>query len=451
MSNAKKNALKLATVLAPSGGDDSARIHAALADYDVVELAPGTFYGNVTLAGLTGKTLRGSGRYATFLKNWAAGAVVTLDNTSAPCQVNCIADMAIVNRDEAVYTTTDGILISGADVNQQEFNLFQNLWIQNFRRGISVTARLIWSSFENVHCISNVDGFYCAPAGNVSQLAFRNCRFGNNTGYGVYALKDAADALSGWHFDTCTFESNALNGVRVSGSASGLAGWSFTACYTEENATGITNAETEPRKANIFIDASVCLGLTVQGCALYGATDNPDWNLYISSTTQNGFIGANRVGTMDIGFASVGAGFAIGHQDGGTTTVTKLAGSVEFSALVEEVASAPVLTLTGCTTSPTGTARAVKQGKQVTIYVPTITATSNTTAATLTGLPAALYPARDQSVLCRVSNGASGIVVGLFQVNTAGVITLGADLGGGAFNNSGTKGIQLQTLTYSLD
>jgi hypothetical protein len=162
-------------------------------------------------------------------------------------------------------------------------------------------------------------------------------------------------------------------------------------------------------------------------------------------------IGANRVGTMTVGFATVPAAIAVAAQDGGTTSVTVGGTTLTDNALAVHSEATPTLTLTGCTTSPTGVVRAVKHGQLVTLYVPTITGTSNTTAATLTGLPAELRPTRDQSVLCRVSNGAAGIVLGLFQVATGGTITLGADLGGGAFNNTLTKGIQLQTLTYSLD
>jgi hypothetical protein len=401
---------------------------------------------------MTGKTLRGAGRYSTFVKNFGAGAVITLDNTSAPCQVIKIADMALVNRNEATYSTTDGILITGGDANQQEFCLFQNLWIENFRYGINIDARLIWSSFENVHCISNVNGLHCEPAGNVSQLAFRNCRFGNNTGYGVRVIKDADDAVSGWHFDTCTFELNALPGVRVSGAASGLAGWTFTACYTEFNATGVTTLATNPRKANFEFDSDICLGLVFQGCSLYGAAgNNPDWNIYVSSATASGFIGANRVGTMTVGFATVPSGFAVAHQDGGTTAVTKGTGSISFQSVIEQESSTFTATLTGCTTSPTGTVRAVKQGTLVTLYLPLITATSNSTAATLTGLSASLYPARDQSILCRVSNGGGGVVLGLLEIDPTGLITLRADVGGAAFSGSGTKGVQIQTLTYSVE
>jgi hypothetical protein len=276
-------------------------------------------------------------------------------------------------------------------------------------------ARLIWSSFENVHCLGNGDGLYCEPAGFVAQLAFRNCRFGNSTGNGVRVIRDASDALSGWHFDTCTFEQNALNGVYVSGAASGIAGFTFTSCYTEENALSIPTLSTAPYKANFFIDAAIALGVNINGCSLYSAATPPDWNIVVTSATQSGVMGANRVGAMTSGFCNVGSGWFIGPQAGGTGSITKAVGS------------------------------------DVTIRIPAISATSNTTAATLTGLPAELWPARDQSVVCRVQNGASGIVMGLFQIAAGtGVITLSADLGGGLFLNVGTKGIPLQTLTYSM-
>lgn len=106
-------------------------------------------------------------------------------------------------------------------------------------------------------------------------------------------------------------------------------------------------------------------------------------------------------------------------------------------------------TLTGCTTSPTGTVYYVRQGKQVTLNVPAISGTSNTTAATLTGLPATLYPARAETVLARITDNGT-TTVGLAVIGTDGTITLYASAAAAAFTNSGTKGVAAVSLTYSL-
>jgi hypothetical protein len=103
------------------------------------------------------------------------------------------------------------------------------------------------------------------------------------------------------------------------------------------------------------------------------------------------------------------------------------------------------LTLTDCTTSPTGTATWLIQGRDVTIDVPDITATSNTTAATLTGLPPNLAPSVARLLVGgSVDSGTAN--VSAVRVETSGVITLFD--GFGAFTNSGTKGSYPFTLKY---
>lgn len=106
--------------------------------------------------------------------------------------------------------------------------------------------------------------------------------------------------------------------------------------------------------------------------------------------------------------------------------------------------------LTGCTTVPTGTVRYTKVGNIVALYLPAISGTSNTTAATITGAPAAIQPARAQPLQAIVTDiGVTAFAT--LQVETSGVITLGVGASLGAFTNVGTKGIPAQTVTYSLD
>lgn len=101
-------------------------------------------------------------------------------------------------------------------------------------------------------------------------------------------------------------------------------------------------------------------------------------------------------------------------------------------------------TLTGCTTSPTATITYTVQGKEVTLNVAAVTATSNTTAATLTGMPAAsstvpnLFPSVKRNLLGNCTD--SGVEkVSPISVETTGVITLNNAFA--AFAASGTKGV----------
>lgn len=108
-------------------------------------------------------------------------------------------------------------------------------------------------------------------------------------------------------------------------------------------------------------------------------------------------------------------------------------------------------TLTGCTTSPTVSVRYLKNGRFVTLYIPSLTGTSNTTSCTFTGVPATIQPNRIQVKPGRYTdNGADGI--GLISVDTGGSVTLYNAAGTSTFfTNSGTKGFPIQVHSYSTE
>ena len=84
------------------------------------------------------------------------------------------------------------------------------------------------------------------------------------------------------------------------------------------------------------------------------------------------------------------------------------------------------------------------------LFFPTITGTSNTTAATITGLPAALWPNRDQDQWGSLTNnGSSGF--GAFRIKTTGVIELYVGTNYANFTAAGAKAVNPCTITYSLD
>lgn len=116
-------------------------------------------------------------------------------------------------------------------------------------------------------------------------------------------------------------------------------------------------------------------------------------------------------------------------------------------------------TLTGMTTTVTGTvfyritANSAGTGKLCVLYnIDAITGTSNTTAMTMTGLPAACQPtALSRSTLIAVQDNTTAVTANA-SVN-GGTVTFGMGAGFSAtgFTNSGTKGLYGGTsITYPL-
>ena len=104
--------------------------------------------------------------------------------------------------------------------------------------------------------------------------------------------------------------------------------------------------------------------------------------------------------------------------------------------------------LTGCTTVPSSSIDYRVDGDVVTLNIPSITGTSNSTAATITGMPASIRPSATRSDIGVVTdNGAN--VIGRFEIDSGGTITLrnGASA---VFTAAGTKGVQASTITYKL-
>ena len=134
-----------------------------------------------------------------------------------------------------------------------------------------------------------------------------------------------------------------------------------------------------------------------------------------------------------------------------TDIPSEIARDTEVTAAIDAALTDDTFTgtLTGCTTSPTGSLYYSLAGTVVTLYIPQIGATSNATTATVTGAPAAIFPARVQRVPCIVKENGT-VQMGLCEVGTDGVLTLYSTVAAAAFTNSGAKGIELQTITYSL-
>jgi hypothetical protein len=106
---------------------------------------------------------------------------------------------------------------------------------------------------------------------------------------------------------------------------------------------------------------------------------------------------------------------------------------------------------TGFTTSPTKTAYYTKIGDQVTVQLPDITGTSNTTAMTITGLPVALRSARAYAFFGIVYN-ASVAYNGYFYGAHDNAVTVYWNAVSDAFTASGVKGITNNvSITYTIN
>lgn len=102
------------------------------------------------------------------------------------------------------------------------------------------------------------------------------------------------------------------------------------------------------------------------------------------------------------------------------------------------------VTLTGCTTAPTGTATWARVGKLVTLVLPAISATSNANTFTLTGLPSEIQP----TATTQYTQIPHALNNSTLQTNTSvqvsagsGTITFDTLPNGGGWITSGTKGL----------
>lgn len=103
--------------------------------------------------------------------------------------------------------------------------------------------------------------------------------------------------------------------------------------------------------------------------------------------------------------------------------------------------------LTGCTTVPTGTIKYSINADVVTLEIPLISGTSNSTTATITGLVTDVIPLSIQGLIAiTIDNGVNAF--SRVNIDSTGTITLFYGATNGIFTASGTKGITFCTLTY---
>jgi len=155
-----------------------------------------------------------------------------------------------------------------------------------------------------------------------------------------------------------------------------------------------------------------------------------------------------------------GVGFGVAPT-GGINAAVQTKDGVKFPATAVLSTDANVLdryvegsytgTATGFTANPTGTINYVRIGRQVTLSFPsTFFGTSNATTFTITGGPADITPANFKNVYASLTD--VGVVgIGVASVQTDGSITFYKAPGGVAFTASGSKSLNICSITYGLD
>jgi hypothetical protein len=104
-------------------------------------------------------------------------------------------------------------------------------------------------------------------------------------------------------------------------------------------------------------------------------------------------------------------------------------------------------------TAPSVTANYTVYNNIVFLYIPynTITGTSNATTFTITGLPAAIRPTVTHVLDMVIAQDNGTTTTCSVSIYLTGVIDLGNGLLGGAWTNSGTKGLYTTNISWSLD
>lgn len=109
-------------------------------------------------------------------------------------------------------------------------------------------------------------------------------------------------------------------------------------------------------------------------------------------------------------------------------------------------------TLTGATTAPTTTIAVTKVGNQVTLdCLAGVSATSNATTKTITGMPAAYFPTTAKQFPVRLSDNGGASVFGLIMVGTNGVLDFRISPDGAIWTASGTASISTWCIIYTLN
>lgn len=338
-------------------------------------------------------------------------------------------------------STTDGIQILGLG----SFTA-RDIYINNGNRGIYLNSGLT-AVIDRCHIDNSQYGVLCRTDGIGSPpnlVRINNTVFGGNA---IYAID--YDTGSELQLYSCDIEGNGTAGnsssgaIHIGANVNAFPGFGYAKiwienCWLEANTGGYAlQVDAPSAQTNIsirggqIVSSNSGLAVNILGCTrlliedCYSPSPSDIWNLT-----------ATYASLRNVNVSML--------NDSGLTYPTYINVNTSTSAQTNGKVTNATLTLTGCSgTSPTTTATFIQQGQEVIAEIVVsapLAGTSNSTSATITGVPSGFAPSAGQGfAIILADNGVNA--VGYGQISTGGVITLFWNGSSTGFTASGTKGV----------
>ena len=338
---------------------------------------------------------------------------------------------------------------------------FKNVHMYGVTTGIYITGTACFSNFfEEVtgYAISS----YTVQMDNFTgggQYMFVGCTFNGSDGF-YLANTAATDSLA---FYDCNFEQCITTDMYIAGSVRGL---TVSGCRSE-GLNGVASILLRPESGKVVQGVSitgnfwqtdsgnayaVSIGGSTGKVKGFSITGNDAGYIgflgfvYLNGDGESGVISGNYCENAPVvANGAPRAGVVIYANSNSSGALPEYWGNATWGV----TQSSYTATATGMTTSPTGTVKYSVVGNTVTLDIPFITGTSNSTAFTLTGGPVDIRPAADKDILLPITDNGTP-ALGFVRVKTTGVLEFYASVGGVAFTGSGTKAVRTNSISYTL-
>jgi hypothetical protein len=377
-----------------------------------------------------GVTLKGQGQEKTIFKTSTATQAITLATN---------ADFIHLENFKLLQTgSVQGYGIAG--INNYWITT-RKVWVNGFQYNLYMSFAIYHSHYDSRFDNGQYGVYYYGASGNWNtawfnnDIVFVNCRAGPNTVQSWYLKTVNATLLScdmggtgaGITITGDSTPSIAFGNVIINPYSEGVTTTAFNFAWAKVNIMGgFTQGGGVGTPTTTMVRADQSSDVMVDNLGGFSYFTNRFW------ATNSSAITYRRVPPAVAGSSDT---------TDATSAIYNIAGenSGSFTG-----------TLTGCTTSPTGTITWDRNGNLVTLYIPSISGTSNATTCTVTGLPAAITPVTNQPFIGPVTNNGTNSF-GYCNVNLTGIIALTIDANSTAFTNAGAKAIVAQTITYKLN
>ena len=328
-------------------------------------------------------------------------------------------------------------------------NLHHGLYVGNCSYGVIVAPKCWDNAGFGVHVYAQ-SSYAMRRVVVVAPVCWGNGTYGSGVRGGVFVGRDSTSSCKGVSLIAPATYDNESTGLYV------LNGDDVTIVAPDEDGNADATAN------GFYVESGSGSAATTNVRIIGGRSIEHSSNVRVvapASTTVNVWLDGVRLADADAGGAAGvfanGAGTqnvycspsVVFSNNTADRTHSGSAGGIYLHGTAVG-ASSYTGSLSGCTTVPTGSIEYSVNGDQVTLEIPAISATSNTTACTITGMPAAIRPAAAQTVVgITTDNGATAF--GKIIVETSGTLTLHVAQSA-TFTGSGTKGVAACSVCYRL-